>query len=157
MAAAAPTSRSREQPTGDEEATSDLKLGEFQNVPTLTLSEARVLINAVMDRRKQQRKVEETETLVKTLDYLDVFARFKQKENIEAVERMLVGHDELELFERSQLDMILRLTFPDDGGSLCCETSEEAKTLIPSLANKISDIDLQELLDEISKLRNFTE
>jgi len=103
------------------------------------------LINAVMDRRKQQRKVEETETLVKTLDYLDVFARFKQKENIEAVERMLVGHDELELFERSQL------------GSLCCETSEEAKTLIPSLANKISDIDLQELLDEITKLRNFTE
>ncbi|MCJ1295396.1 RNA polymerase B [Xylographa carneopallida] len=145
MAATAPTSRSREQPTGDEEATSDLKLGEFQNVPTLTLSEARVLINAVMDRRKQQRKVEETETLVKTLDYLDVFARFKQKENIEAVERMLVGHDELELFERSQL------------GSLCCETAEEAKTLIPSLANKISDIDLQELLDEISKLRNFTE
>ncbi|MCJ1397360.1 RNA polymerase B [Xylographa trunciseda] len=145
MAATAPTSRSREQPAGDEEATSDLKLGEFQNVPTLTLSEARVLINAVMDRRKQQRKVEETETLVKTLDYLDVFARFKQKENIEAVERMLVGHDELELFERSQL------------GSLCCETSEEAKTLIPSLANKISDIDLQELLDEISKLRNFTE
>ena len=61
MAATAPTSRSREQPAGDEEATSDLKLGEFQNVPTLTLSEARVLINAVMDRRKQQRKVEETE------------------------------------------------------------------------------------------------
>ncbi|MCJ1315460.1 RNA polymerase B [Xylographa vitiligo] len=158
MAATAPTSRSREQPAGDEEATSDLKLGEFQNVPTLTLSEARVLINAVMDRRKQQRKVEETETLVKTLDYLDVFARFKQKENIEAVERMLVGHDELELFERSQLgDLFLRLTLLDDGGSLCCETSEEAKTLIPSLANKISDIDLQELLDEISKLRNFTE
>ncbi|MCJ1388096.1 RNA polymerase B [Xylographa bjoerkii] len=167
MAATAPTSRSREQPAGDEEATSDLKLGEFQNVPTLTLSEARVLINAVMDRRKQQRKVEETETLVKTLDYLDVFARFKQKENIEAVERMLVGHDELELFERSQLgmhqtstdmgDVLSGLTLLNYGGSLCCETSEEAKTLIPSLANKITDIDLQELLDEISKLRNFTE
>ena len=61
MAAKAPKSRARELPTGDEEATTDLKLGEFQNVPTLTLSEARLLINAVMDHRKLQRKVEETE------------------------------------------------------------------------------------------------
>ena len=61
MSATAPTSRTREQPQGDEEATADLRLGEFQNVPTLTLSEARLLINAVMDHRRQQRKVEETE------------------------------------------------------------------------------------------------
>ena len=45
-------------------------------------------------------------TLIKTQDYLDVFARFKQKENIEAVERMLATHDELEYFERSQLGSI---------------------------------------------------
>lgn len=37
-------------------------------------------------------------------------------------------------------------------GSLCCDTPEEAKTLIPSLNDKISDADLKELLDEISKL-----
>ena len=42
-------------------------------------------------------------TLIKTQDYLDVFARFKVKENIEAVERMLTSHTEMELFERSQL------------------------------------------------------
>ncbi|KAI4177925.1 MAG: hypothetical protein LQ343_000009 [Gyalolechia ehrenbergii] len=115
----APTARTREKPSGDEEASADLRLGEFQNVPTLTLSEARLLINAVMDHRKSIRKVEETEktieyqlkrhpynsTLVKTQDYLDVFARFKQKENIEAVERMLSAKQELELFERSQLGM----------------------------------------------------
>ncbi|MCJ1408923.1 RNA polymerase B [Ptychographa xylographoides] len=142
MAAKAPKSRARELPTGDEEATTDLKLGEFQNVPTLTLSEARLLINAVMDHRKLQRKVEETETLIKTQDYLDVFARFKQKENIEAVEQMLLQHDGLELFERSQL------------GSLCCNDAEEAKTLIPSLVNKISDEDLQQLLDDITKVRH---
>ncbi|KZF23752.1 polymerase II polypeptide D [Xylona heveae TC161] len=145
MSMHAPTSRTRENPPGDEEATAELRLGEFQNVPTLTLSEARLLINAVMDHRKAQRKVEETEMLIKTQDYLDVFARFKQKENIEAVERMLATHVELESFERSQL------------GSLCCDTAEEAKTLIPSIANKISDADLQELLDEITKLRNYTE
>lgn len=32
-----------------------------------------------------------------------MFARFKQKENIEAVERYLATKTELELFERSQL------------------------------------------------------
>jgi DNA-directed RNA polymerase II subunit RPB4 len=37
-------------------------------------------------------------------------------------------------------------------GSLCCEKADEAKTVIPSLADKISDEDLQELLDEIAKL-----
>lgn len=37
-------------------------------------------------------------------------------------------------------------------GSLCCETSDECKTLIPSLTDKISDDDLQELLDEMAKL-----
>ncbi|KAH0550934.1 hypothetical protein GP486_007700 [Trichoglossum hirsutum] len=80
-----------------------------------------------------------------TQDYLDVFARFKQKENIEAVERLLSTQTHLESFERSQL------------GTLCCETAEEAKTLIPSLATKIPDQDLQELLDEITKLRTFVE
>ena len=42
-------------------------------------------------------------------------------------------------------------------GSLCCESAEEAKTLIPSLTLKISDVDLQELLDDVTKLRNFVE
>ena len=42
-------------------------------------------------------------------------------------------------------------------GSLCCDNAEEAKSLIPSLQNKIGDGDLQELLDELTKLRNFTE
>ncbi|KAI4124536.1 MAG: hypothetical protein LQ338_004747 [Usnochroma carphineum] len=146
----APTARTREKPSGDEEATADLKLGEFQNVPTLTLSEARLLITAVMDHRKSIRKVDETETLVKTTDYLDVFARFKQKENIEAVERMLTAKQELELFERSQLGT-------KEPRAAVMHYTEEAKTLIPSLANKISDADLQELLDDITKLRQFVE
>ena len=44
--------------------------------------------------------------LTKTLDYLDVFARFKDEENIKAVERLLNSHTELEMFERSQLGEI---------------------------------------------------
>lgn len=51
-------------------------------------------------------------TLIKTQDYLDVFARFKQKENIEAVERMLTSKTELELFERSQLGSCLLPSLP---------------------------------------------
>ena len=49
------------------------------------------------------------------------------------------------------------MRFGINQGSLCCESAEEAKTLIPSLVNKISDVDLQELLDDITKLRNFVE
>ena len=41
--------------------------------------------------------------------------------------------------------------------SLCCESAEEAKTLIPSLTNKITDGDLQEILDDITKLRTFVD
>lgn len=42
-----------------------------------------------------------------------------------------------------------------DSGSLCCDTAEEAKTLIPSLQDKILDEELQELLDEITKLMGY--
>ena len=63
MATSAPTSRVRELPVGEEEATSNLKLGDFSNVPALTLSEARLVINVVMEsrRQKQQTDVRETE------------------------------------------------------------------------------------------------
>lgn len=45
--------------------------------------------------------------LVKTMDYLDHFARFKRKENVEAVERLLSSHQELAKFERAQLGKCL--------------------------------------------------
>lgn len=81
--------------------------------------------------------------LLKTTQYLENFARFKRKENVEAVERLLSARKELAKFERAQL------------GSLCCDTAEEAKTLIPSLQDKITDEDLQSLLDEITKLMGY--
>ena len=55
------TSRTREKPSGDEEATAELKLGEFEGVPSLSLSEARIFINAVLLQRKAVGKVNETE------------------------------------------------------------------------------------------------
>ncbi|KAF4998817.1 DNA-directed rna polymerase ii subunit rpb4 [Fusarium heterosporum] len=137
------TSRPKPIAAGNEEATAVLNLGEFQDVDTLTLSEAALVLNALHAKRKNDRRnVNTTEMLNSTLTYLDNFARFTQKENVEAVERLLSAHKNLAKFERAQL------------GSLCCEGSDEAKTLIPSLADKISDQDLQDLLDEISKLQN---
>lgn len=137
------TSRPKPPPPGNEEASTVLNLGEFQDVDTLTLSEAALVLNALVAKRRNDRKnVNETEMLNQTLTYLDHFARFTQKENVEAVERLLSAHKNLAKFERAQL------------GSLCCENADEAKTLIPSLADKIKDEDLQDLLDEISKLQN---
>ncbi|RKF61084.1 DNA-directed RNA polymerase II subunit rpb4 [Erysiphe neolycopersici] len=140
-----PTSRSRAPPQGDEEASTELKLGEFQDVDALTHSEAALVISALMQKRRLNGKdrLGETEMLLKTTEYLDHFARFKRKENVEAVERLLSAHKELAKFERAQL------------GSLCCDTAEEAKTLIPSLQDKIGDDELQELLDEITKLMGY--
>lgn len=41
----------------------------------------------------------------------------------------------------------------DRVGSLCCDTADEAKTLIPSLASKMDDESLQPVLDELQKYR----
>ena len=41
--------------------------------------------------------------LQQTLSYLDNFARFTRKENVEAVERLLSSATQLSKFERAQL------------------------------------------------------
>lgn len=100
----APTSRPKPAPRGDEQAGADLKLGEFEGVDTLTLSETSLVINALISKRRNDRKnFQESEILIQTMDYLDAFARFKQKENVEAVERLLSSHKQLNKFERAQI------------------------------------------------------
>jgi DNA-directed RNA polymerase II subunit RPB4 len=100
------TSRPKPLPPGDEDVSTDVILGEFQNVDTLTLSEASLVINALVAKRRNDRKgFQETEILAQTVDYLDAFARFKQKENVEAVERLLSSHKNLNKFERAQIGM----------------------------------------------------
>lgn len=53
--------------------------------------------------------------LNQTLSYLDHFARFTQKENVEAVERLLSAHKDLAKFERAQLG---RICYPMTEGVL---------------------------------------
>jgi len=57
-----PTHRKRVVPQGELEASSTLKLGPDQNTHTLSLSEARLVINKVLEnKRRNGRKYEEPE------------------------------------------------------------------------------------------------
>jgi hypothetical protein len=49
--------------------------------------------------------------------------------------------------------VLYRVHVADLVGSLCCDTADEAKTLIPSLASKMDDESLQPVLDELQKYR----
>jgi len=49
------TMRKRAPPQGDEEAGAELKLGEFQDVDALTHSEAALVINALVAKRKMDK------------------------------------------------------------------------------------------------------
>ena len=118
------SSRPKRPPTGDEEAAAVLKLGEFQNVPSLSLSEARTIISAVVHKRREtKQKVTESETLLKTQEYLELFARFKQQEHVTAVETLLNSRD-LESFERSQLGRFETLNAGTKEGYVCGSSSD---------------------------------
>ena len=62
-----PTSRPKPPPPGDEEAGQVLKLGEFEGVDTLSLSEASLVINALVAKRRNDRKnINETEYVLRS-------------------------------------------------------------------------------------------
>ncbi|EEB05444.1 DNA-directed RNA polymerase II complex subunit Rpb4 [Schizosaccharomyces japonicus yFS275] len=127
-----------------EEDAGQLKLGpEFENEDMLTVSEAKILVETVLAQRSRETggEVPMTDVMKKTMEYFNIFARFKTQEATYACERILGNR--FHKFERAQL------------GTLCCEDAEEARTLIPSLATKISDESLQGILDELSTLRKF--
>jgi len=58
MPAPAPAdhARQRELPQAELEAAAELKLGEFQNIPSLTLSEARLIINTILRSRTERKQ-----------------------------------------------------------------------------------------------------
>ncbi|CAK7896416.1 DNA-directed RNA polymerase II subunit Rpb4p [[Candida] anglica] len=169
----------------EEENSSVLKLGpEFQlnqitnsgdreQLIALNLSEARLLIRAALQERQhknggagddaydeEQEKEDEianmalagpnsNEIMHKTLNFLSSFARFKNSSSTETVEKLLndfsaSASEPLHPFELAQL------------GTLECEDAEEAKSLIPSLANKVSDVSLQTLLTELRKYQTLS-
>ena len=80
--------------------------------------------------------------LKNTMQYLTSFSRFRDQETVGAVIQLLKSTG-LHPFEVAQL------------GSLACDTADEAKTLIPSLNNKISDDELERMLKELSNLETL--
>jgi DNA-directed RNA polymerase II subunit RPB4 len=144
MARAAP---SREAPsaTNDLEAGQILKLGEYTDEYTLNTSEARIILRKTLDtRRARGLNMEETETLAKTRDYLEIFAVFKELAEAQQVEGIINSYGKnLERFEKSQL------------GSLVPADAEEAQSVIPSIQTKVSEgkITVDELNDLCADLQ----
>jgi DNA-directed RNA polymerase II subunit RPB4 len=145
---------SREQPTAstDLEAGRDLKLGEFADVDTLSLSEARIVLQAALDARvKRGEHLEETENMQKTRDYLEIFAVFKDFKVAEQVDHLVSSiSPNLVKFEKTQIK------------SLLPTCAEEAKALIPSLEKKIEDdlldeTQLEDICKEVQRLKRQSE
>ena len=145
---------SREQPTAsiELEAGRDLVLGEFADVDTLSLSEARIVLQAALDARvKRGEHLEETENMQKTRDYLEIFATFKDFKVAEQVDHLVSSiSPALVKFEKTQIK------------SLLPTCADEAKALIPSLEKKIEDnlIDeaqLEDICKEVQRLKRQSE
>ncbi|KAJ1740854.1 RNA polymerase B [Coemansia sp. RSA 1085] len=118
-----------------------LDLGaDFQDAECLLISEVKVLLEAQYDTKKEEKSLDETYT--KTLEYVQQFSRYTNRDTIKEV-RALLKPTELEPFECAQL------------GNLCCSEFDEAKTLIPSIGNKISDDDLDSLLKQMDSLKKY--
>lgn len=92
-----------------------------------------------------------------TLKQFDAFTYFRHAESIEAVERLVGAQPGFASFEKAQLCKIANSNTSRSLltviATLMCTDSEEAKRLIPSLADKISDEALQILLDDIHAIR----
>ena len=107
-------SRRRPKPTGDEEAAATLRLGpEFEHAPALSVSEANVLLKKVMYIRQQPNEhgrqppvPPNTDVYIKTRDYLETFARFKEEssaQQAEMVSSKLTDEGRVSSFERAQI------------------------------------------------------
>ncbi|AGO12806.1 AaceriACR250Wp [[Ashbya] aceris (nom. inval.)] len=97
---------------------------------------------AQLDKLLEKTTGGQNQALKQTMVYLTNFARFRDQETVTAVTQLLASTG-LHPFEIAQL------------GSLACEDADEAKTLVPSLGNKISDEDLERILKELSNLETL--
>ena len=129
----------------DEDA-SDLQFPkefELAETKSLLISEVHILLE---HRQKQNENAEEeqefSEVFMKTLNYTQRFAKFRNMENIASI-RSSLTQKKLHKFELAAL------------GNLCPESPEEAKSLIPSLEGRFDDDELTSLLDDIQTKRSF--
>ncbi|CDF87390.1 probable DNA-directed RNA polymerase II subunit RPB4 [Zygosaccharomyces bailii ISA1307] len=115
------------------------KTSEDEGDDDFTHTETREKELESLDNLLEQTTGSNNKDLKNTMEYLTNFSRFRDQETVSAVIQLLKSTG-LHPFEVAQL------------GSLACDTADEAKTLIPSLNNKISDDDLERILKELSNL-----
>lgn len=116
---------------------------EFAQAETLLNAEVSLLLKHRKEEdAANEHAVELSEVFMKTLEYTNRMAKYKNRSAMRAV-RQILSSKNFHRFELVQL------------ANLCPDTAEEAKSLIPSLENKIEDDDLEELLKELRTKKTF--
>ncbi|TKR96245.1 hypothetical protein L596_010294 [Steinernema carpocapsae] len=117
---------------------------EADDCETLVISEVNLLLQCRHDRAlaKETLNEEFNEIQQKTLTYVRCMAKFKNRESIRDARQVFANH-QMHEFEIAQLL------------NLCPETAEEAFALIPSLMDRVSENDLDELLKELHNKMTF--
>jgi len=96
----------------EEEMGNEIKLGDFEEVHALSVSEARAVVTAVHERRKKispennplrDRVYNDNQVITHFLDYLENFSRFKQEESLHAIANLFDTHMEITDVERALL------------------------------------------------------
>ena len=116
---------------------------EFKDAETLPIAEVFMLL----DHRKTQNdeaeeKQELSEVFIKTLEYTRRFSKFKNRDMIASVREML-QQKKFAKFELSAL------------ANLVPENAEEGKSLIPSLAGRFEDEDLEQIISDLQTKRSI--
>uniref|UniRef100_A0A1I8AIH0 RPOL4c domain-containing protein n=1 Tax=Steinernema glaseri TaxID=37863 RepID=A0A1I8AIH0_9BILA len=110
----------------------------------LMISEVLLLLEHRLQQSEAKEEVEEMSVgFMKMLGYTRRFSKFNNRETTRAVRAMFANKPLLHKFELTQIT------------NLCPETAEEAKSLIPSLEDKIADKELDELLQELATMKTF--
>ncbi|CAK9300177.1 unnamed protein product [Gordionus sp. m RMFG-2023] len=109
----------------------------FEKAETLMISE----VFQLLEQRKKQDELSQdegdfTDIFNKTYNYTRAFSRFKNRDTTISIRNMLMGLN-LHKFELAAL------------ANLCPETSEEAKSHIPTLIERFEDDELQPILDDM--------
>ncbi|XP_017777770.1 PREDICTED: DNA-directed RNA polymerase II 16 kDa polypeptide-like isoform X2 [Nicrophorus vespilloides] len=127
-----------------EEDAADLQFPkEFENAETLLISEVYMLLKHRKDQNESAEDEQEfSEVFMKTLTYTQRFKKYKNKETISSI-RNLLKQKKLHKFELAAI------------ANLCPETTDEAKSLIPSLEGRFEDEDLQTVLEDIQTKRSL--
>ncbi|KAH8732681.1 HRDC-like protein [Phaeosphaeriaceae sp. PMI808] len=96
----------------EEEMGNEIKLGDFEDVHALSVSEARAVVTAVHEARKKKdpennplrdRIYNDNQTITHFLDYLENFSRYKQEESLHSIAALFDTHPELTTVEKALL------------------------------------------------------